>query len=63
MLWGRISLRGHTELVLLDGGFLTADRYIRDILEQHGVPYAPFIGNDFLLMHDNARPHVAGISY
>ena len=61
MLWGGISLTGHTDLVLLDGGSLTADRYIKNILEPHVVPYAPFIGNDFLLMHDNARPHVAKI--
>lgn len=33
-----ISLRGHKELILLDKGFLTTDRHIRDILDQHIVP-------------------------
>jgi hypothetical protein len=61
MLWGGISFRGHTELVSINGGSLTADRYIRDVLEPHVLPYAPFVGNDFRLMHDNARPHVARV--
>lgn len=42
MFWGGISLMGHTELVILDGGSLTTDR---DIFEQHVIPYAPLIGN------------------
>lgn len=61
MVWGGISLMARTELVVLQGGRLTADRYITDILEPHVVPYAPFIGEEMLLMHDNARPHVARI--
>lgn len=61
MLWGGIASRAHTDLVRLDRGSLNADRYIRDILEPHVVPYAPFVGDNFLLMHDNARPHVARI--
>jgi hypothetical protein len=61
MVWGGISMEAPTELVVVNGGAMTADRYIRDILEPHVVPFAPFIGNDFMLMHDNARPHVAQI--
>lgn len=61
MLWGGISLRGRTELVPVNRGTMTADRYIRDILQQHVIPYAPFVGPEFILMHDNARPHVARI--
>lgn len=61
MVWGGISLEARTELVLIQGGRLTADRYITDILEPHVIPYAPFVGQEFLLMHDNARPHVAGV--
>ena len=37
------------------------DQYITEILQPHVVPFAPFIGNDFLFMHDNARPHVARV--
>jgi hypothetical protein len=35
--------------------------YIRQCLEAHVVPYAPFVGENFLFMHDNARPHIARI--
>lgn len=61
MVWGGISFWGRTELVVLERGTVTADRYIRDILAEHVVPYAPFVGDEFVLMHDNARPHVARI--
>lgn len=40
---------------------MTAQRYIGKVLEETVVPFAPFIGDDFLLMQDNARPHVARI--
>jgi hypothetical protein len=54
-------MEARTELVVVNGGAMTANRYIRDILEPHVVPFAPFIGNDSILMHDNARPHIAQI--
>jgi len=31
--------------------------YIRDVLQEHVVPFTPHIGENFLLMHDNAHPH------
>lgn len=36
-------------------------QYILDVLEQHLVPFTPFIGENFLLMQDNAKPHVVQI--
>lgn len=59
MVWGGICLGARTELVVIEGGALNADRYIRDILQDHVVPFAPHIGENFVLMQDNARPHVA----
>lgn len=59
MVWGGISLEARTDLVTLQGGSLNADRYIREYVEQHVVPYMPFIRENFLLMQDNARPHIA----
>lgn len=61
MVWGGICLGARTELVIVDGGALTAQRYITDILEPHVVPFAPFLGDNFIFMHDNARPHTANI--
>ncbi|KAK9679559.1 hypothetical protein QE152_g39895 [Popillia japonica] len=46
-----------TELIFI-GQNLTADRYINETLANYVVPYGPYIGNDFLLMHDNARPQI-----
>jgi hypothetical protein len=47
MVWGDISMEACTELVVVNGGAMpmTANRYIRDILEPHVVPFVPFIGN------------------
>ena len=35
--------------------------YLEAVLEPHVIPFAPFIGEDFLLMQDKARPHVVRI--
>jgi hypothetical protein len=59
MVWSGICLEACTELMTIDGRALTADTYIRDILQAHVIPFAPYIGEDFTLMQDNARPHVA----
>lgn len=61
MVWGGITLTARTALVIIDGGSLTAHRYITEILEPHVMPFAPFIGPDFVFMHDNARPHTARV--
>ena len=62
-IWGGISLGGKTDILFVPGGGrgggLTADRYIGDILLHHVLPYKGFIGENFLLMHDNARCHTA----
>lgn len=61
MVWGGVSSDARTELVIVDNA-LTATRYVEDILQEHVVPFGGFIGYDqFILMHDNARPHVAHI--
>lgn len=62
MVWGGISLEIKSELVFIacgpEGG-LNGQRYIDNILQAHVVPLAEEIGDQFVLMHDNARPHVA----
>lgn len=59
MFWGGISFEARTELVPVRRGAITAQRYVEEILEEHVMPYMPFIGPQALLVHDNARPHVA----
>lgn len=61
MIWAGISLEARTDLVIWERGAINAHRYIEDCLIPHVVPYAPFIGAQFVLMHDNARPHIANI--
>ncbi|GFU58032.1 transposable element Tcb2 transposase [Trichonephila clavipes] len=56
-----ISLGGHTELHVFHGGTVTGLRYRDEILDPYVRPYAAAIGNDFILMDDNARPHRARI--
>ncbi|GFV65705.1 transposable element Tcb2 transposase [Trichonephila clavipes] len=62
LVWAGISLGGHTDLHVFHGGTVTGLRYRDEILDPYAVrPYAAAIGNDFILMDDNARPHRAGI--
>jgi hypothetical protein len=60
MVWGGISIDGRMDLVVRDN--LTAARYIELILLQHVLIAAYSVRPKFLLMHDNARAHVACIS-
>ena len=61
MVWGGISLEGRTALHVLTRGTLTAIRYRDEILRPIVRPYAGAVGPGFLLMHGNARPHVAEV--
>ena len=59
MVWGSISLEGCIALHVLARGTLTGITYQDEILRPIVRPYA--VGPGFLLMHDNARPHVAEV--
>jgi len=62
MVWAGISMQGKTELHIVENGTLTAERYCNEILDVYVRPYAGAIGQDFILMDDNARPHGARIT-
>jgi transposase len=61
MIWAGISFEAHTDLVFVDNGAMTAHRYILEYIEPYVVPNAPFIGDSFLFMDNNTRPHMARI--
>ncbi|XKL64660.1 hypothetical protein PGB90_004746 [Kerria lacca] len=59
MVWGGIQYDAKTELHICQRPSVNADIYITDILQDHVMPFAPFVGAEFILQQDNARPHVA----
>lgn len=61
MVWGGISLKGCADLHVLANGTLTAVGYQDEILRPVVRPYAGGMGPGFLLVHDNAWPHVARV--
>ncbi|KAI4874147.1 hypothetical protein NFI96_015663, partial [Prochilodus magdalenae] len=61
MVWGGISLEGRTDLYRPDNGTLTAIRYQDEILGPLVRPYTGVVGPGFLLVHNNAWPHVARV--
>ncbi|GFV07402.1 transposable element Tcb2 transposase [Trichonephila clavipes] len=61
LVWAGISLGGHTDLHVFHGETVTGLRYRDEILDPYVRLYAAAIGNDFILMDDNARPHRARI--
>ncbi|GFV72044.1 transposable element Tcb1 transposase [Trichonephila clavipes] len=61
LVYGGISIDGRTYLYIIRGGPLTARRYRDEILIPIVVPYAAAIGDDFILMDDNCRPHRANL--
>ncbi|GFW42632.1 transposable element Tcb2 transposase [Trichonephila clavipes] len=61
LVFGGISIDGRTDLYIIRDGSLTARRYRDEILRPIVVPYAAAIGDDFILMDDNCRPHRANL--
>lgn len=59
MVWEGISLGGHTDLHVFQGGTLTGVRYRDEILDPYVRPYVGASGSDFILRDDNAKPHRA----
>ena len=62
MVWGCISLRGRTELVILPPPAMTSIRYVNDVLQPHILPLKRQLRQNFVFMQDNARPHTANIT-
>ncbi|GFW32734.1 transposable element Tcb2 transposase [Trichonephila clavipes] len=60
-VYGGISIDGRLDLYIIRDGPLTARRYRDEILRPIVVPYAAAIGDDFILMDDNCRPHSANL--
>ncbi|GFW07074.1 transposable element Tcb1 transposase [Trichonephila clavipes] len=61
LVYGGISMDGRTDLYIIRGGPLTTCRHRDEILRHIVVPYAAAIGDDFILMDDNCRPHRANM--
>ncbi|GFX78179.1 transposable element Tcb2 transposase [Trichonephila clavipes] len=61
LVYGGISIDGRTDLYIIRDRPLTARRYRDEILRSIVVPYAAAIGDDFILMDDNCRPHRANL--
>ena len=61
MVWGGISYDGSTDLYVIRNGSLTGIRYCDEILAPIVRLYTGAIGDDLILMDDNARPHHARI--
>ena len=59
MVWGGIMGRWKTNLIVVQGN-LNAQGYINQILHPEAVSFLQRHG-PAMLMHDNARPHVARI--
>lgn len=51
MIWGGISYKARTDLGVLDRGSVNAQRYVEEVVQDHFVTFAPFIGKNFRLMH------------
>ncbi|GFT66945.1 transposable element Tcb2 transposase [Trichonephila clavipes] len=56
-----ISIDGRADLYIIRDGPLTAHIYRDEILRPIVSPYAAAIGDDFILMDDNCRPHRANL--
>ena len=60
MVWAGISIDGKTDLYVIAGN-ISDVRYRDEILHHIVRPYAGAVGDSFILMNDNARPHRARV--
>lgn len=61
MIWGCISVRSRTDIVILPPPAMTSVRYVNDVLRPHVLPLR-HLHRNFVFMQDNARPHTANIT-
>ena len=61
VVWGGISWRHKTQLIVVDG-ILTARRYIDEILEPEVVPFLRNNGDVTLFQQENSRAHSARLT-
>ena len=62
VLWAGICLGSRTDLIILRPGGITGLRYCDELLEPIVRPFAAAMGDGFIFMQDNARPHTARVS-
>ena len=61
MVWGGISARGRTPLVIINGN-LNAHRYLEEVVRPHVLPFVRDQRTNMTFQQDNARPHVARLT-
>ena len=61
MVWAGIILNGRTDLHIFTSATMNAVMYRDEVLDPYVKLFRGAIGNDFLLMDDNARPHRAAL--
>ncbi|GFX18624.1 DDE_3 domain-containing protein [Trichonephila clavipes] len=59
MVWASIMCDGRTPLHVFERGSVTDVRYRNEVLERYIRLFRDAIGPEFILMHDNMRPHRA----
>ena len=57
MVYADIFIGGRSDFHIIQNGVQTGRRYKDEILRPTVVPYAAAIGDDFILMDDDCRPH------
>lgn len=55
-------MEAKTELHIFRRLSINFNIYIRDVLEEYVIPFAPFIDENLIFMHENARPHLGRVA-
>lgn len=61
MVWAGIILNGRTDLHIFSTATMNAEIYRDEVLDPHVKLFRGAVGDNFLLMDDNARPHRADL--
>jgi hypothetical protein len=58
MVWGGVCSTARIDLHVFPRGTTNSTVYVIDILEKYVVPFAPFIGDNFIFQHDNVSEYL-----
>lgn len=57
LVWGDVSMEGHTDLYRINDSTLTTIRYLNEIFRAIVRSFTGAVGPGFLLVHDNTWSH------
>lgn len=61
LVWTNISIETRTNLIFIENDALSTDKYVENIQQEAVVLVSAFFDDDFVLTHNNDKPHMTRV--